>query len=181
MKIQIQEQSNIIDTMNSLIDETLTINQSKIGEMQKANDELMQNYASEKETSRELQEQPNNMTKQFENEKEQFERDNKTLEKEINELKNLLDSTDIDNVEQNIPKPEKQLSLSDISQIQQQSKESEKEFQEYNENPKGDVQITQYNTEISKMKYQIQEHINLINNMKSLINDLFIIYQKKER
>lgn len=167
MKIQIQEQSNIIDTMNSLIDGTLTINQSKIGEIQKANDELMQNYASEKETSSELQEQPNNMAKQFENEKEQFERDNKTLEKEINELKNLLDSTDIDNVKQNI-------------QIQQQSKESEKEFQEYNENPKGDVQITQYNTEISKMKYEIQEHINLINNMKSLINDLFIIYQKKK-
>lgn len=180
MKIQIQEQSNIIDTMNSLIDGTLTINQSKIGEIQKANDELMQNYASEKETSSELQEQPNNMTKQFENEKEQFERDNKTLEKEINELKNLLDSTDIDNVKQNIQKLEKQLSLSGISQIQQ-SKKSEKEFQEYNENPKGDVQITQYNTEISKMKFEIQEHINLINNMKSLINDLFIIYQKKER
>lgn len=90
----------------------VSVNEKQIIEMRntissitKEKAELSESYPKEKETSCELQEQLNNMAKQFEVEKEQkkqIKNDNEDIENEINELKALFDLVNVQNAKQSI-------------------------------------------------------------------------------
>lgn len=96
----------------------VSVNEKQIIEMRntissitKEKAELSESYPKEKEISSELQEQLNNMTKQFEVEKEQkkqIKNDNEDIENEINELKALFDLVNVQKAKQSIQKLQNQ-------------------------------------------------------------------------
>ena len=105
----------------SVNEKQITGMRNTISSITKEKAELSESYPKEKEISSELQEQLNNMAKQFEVEKEQkkqIKNDNEDIENEINELKALFDLVNVQKAKQSIQKLQNQFYTSNDSEYE---------------------------------------------------------------